>query len=67
MVARPGGLESSEGSQSFGTAHIFSYEEMSTEQRDDPDNRRISGRVVEDYDVQIVAPITGFIYRNVIA
>lgn len=67
MVARPGELKSDEGSQSFSTAHIFSYEEMTTEQRDDPDNRRISGRVVEDYDVQVVAPITGFIFRSVIA
>lgn len=66
MVARPGGLESTEGSQSFSTAHVFSYEEMTTEQRDDPDNRRISGRVVEDYDVQVVAPVTGFIFRSCI-
>jgi hypothetical protein len=67
IVARPGGLTSQEGSQSFSTAHVFAYEEMTVEQRDDPDNRRISGRVVEDYDVKIVAPVTGFIYRGCVA
>jgi hypothetical protein len=46
---------------------VFAYEEMTVEQRDDPDNRRISGRVVEDYDVKIVAPVTGFIYRGCVA
>jgi hypothetical protein len=66
MLARPGQLEALEGGQSFSTCHIFAYEEMTVEQRDDPDNRRIAGRVVEDYDVQIVAPVTGFIFRNCI-
>lgn len=66
MLSRPGGLTSSEGSQSFGTCHVFAYEEMSVEQRDDPNNRRIEGRVVEDYDVRVVAPIMGYIYRSCI-
>lgn len=66
LLARPGGLTSQEGSQSFSTAHVFAYEEMTTEQRDDADNRRISGRVVEDYDVKLVAPVTGYIYRGCI-
>lgn len=66
IMARPGGIESKEGSQSFSTAHVFAYEEMTVEQRDDPDNRRISGRVVEDYGVELVAPITGYIYRSCI-
>jgi hypothetical protein len=66
IVARPGGLTSTEGQQSFSTAHVFAYEEMTTEQRDDPDNRRIAGRVVEDYGVELVAPVTGYIYRGAI-
>lgn len=66
MVSRPGGLESNEGERSFSTCHIFAYEEMTTEQRDDPDNRRIAGRVVEDYDVKLVAPVCGYIYRSCI-
>lgn len=59
MCARPGGLVSEAGGPSFSTFHYFMYEEMTVEQRDDPDNRRITARVVEDYDVQMVAPATG--------
>lgn len=59
MGARVGSQVSEAGGPSFSTYHIFAYEEMTVEQRDDPDNRRITGRVVEDYDVAVVAPATG--------
>lgn len=56
MVARPGGLTSMAGGPSFSAFHVFAYEEMTVESKDDPDNRKIRGRVVEDNDVKMVAP-----------
>jgi hypothetical protein len=67
MCARPGGLTSPAGGPSFSTAHVMAYEEMTVEQRDDPDNRRIQGRVVDDFDVQIVAPATGYVLTAVLS
>jgi hypothetical protein len=64
LLARPGELVGFEGSPSFSTGHFFMYEEMTVEQRDDPDNRRIIGRVVEDYDFQVAAPASGFVITN---
>lgn len=64
VLARPGELVGFEGSPSYSTAHIFAYEEMTVEQKDDPDNRRINARIVEDYGVEIVAPVTAFHFKN---
>ena len=66
ILARPGDLVGFEGSPSFSTVHLFAYEEMTVEQKDDPDNRRINARIVEDYGVEIVAPITAFKLKNVV-
>ena len=60
LVARPGALTGIEGSPSFSFIHIHSYEEMSVESKDDPDNRRHKGRVVDDYSVDVVAPVAGY-------
>lgn len=67
MGVRTGGLVSQAGGPSFSTWHQFMYEEMTVEQRDDPDNRRITARVVEDYDVQVVAPATGCVCTNALS
>lgn len=64
MGTRVGGLDSPAGGPSFSTWHMFMYEEMTVEQRDDPDHRRTTARVVEDYDVQVVAPVTGAVCTN---
>ncbi len=67
MLARPGQLTGPAGGPSFSSAHIFAYEEMTVEQRDDQDNRRIMGRVVEDFDVEIVAPASAFIITHILS
>jgi hypothetical protein len=67
MCARPGQLTGPAGGPSFSTVHMFAYEEMTVEQRDDPDNRRIMGRVVEDFDTQVVAPASGFVITHVLS
>ena len=59
MVARPGQLVS-EGSSSFSTVAVFAYEEMTVESKDDSDNRRTKGRVVDDYAVALVSDISGY-------
>lgn len=59
LLARPGGLTSMEGASSYSTGHFFSYEEMTVETKDDPDNRRTSSRLVDDFDFQVVAPSSG--------
>lgn len=64
VLARPGKLVGFEGAPSFSALHLMMYEEMTVEQRDDPDNRRIAARVVEDYGVEVVAPVGGFIVQD---
>ena len=66
ILARPGDLVGFEGSPSYSTAHIFMYEEMTVEQKDDPDNRRINARIVEDFGVEVVAPVTAFRFSNAV-
>lgn len=64
LCARPGSLVSEAAGPSFGTVHIFVYEDMTVEQRDDPNNRRIEGRVVDDFGAFVVAPATGYVITH---
>lgn len=67
MLARPGALTCPEGARSFSTLQAFVYEDMTVESRTDPDNRRIVGRVVDDFDVRVTAPATGCICTNALS
>lgn len=67
FVTRKGGLVSPAGGPSFSSVHVFSYEEMTVEQRDDVDNRRIAGRVVDDYDVKLVSPASTYLVTSATA
>jgi len=62
ITSKPRGI-SSEGEQSldFSTVCYRFYEQMTTEQKNDADNRRQVGRVVEDYTAQNQAPQTGYL------
>jgi hypothetical protein len=64
MVARPGGIVSPAGGPNFGTITGFFYEEATVESRDDPDNRVHRGRVVEDYEYQVISPSSGYYLTN---
>lgn len=55
LLARPGELVGVAGGPSFSAVHFFMKEEMTVETKDDPDNRRKKGRVVEHYDCKVVA------------
>ena len=64
MVARPGGLEGVADAPNFSTLVMFALEEMTTEIKNDADNRRTIGRVVENIAVKNVAPATGILFQN---
>ncbi len=45
----------------------FFLEEMTVETFDKPEHRYADGNVVENYDYQIVAPITGLVAQQVLS
>ena len=65
FVSRPGGLIGVEGSTSFSTVQIFAFEDMTVENWDDPKDRRIEGRVIDNSTVELVAPVSGYLVANV--
>jgi hypothetical protein len=65
LVARPGEIVQVDGT--FSTIGLFMAEEMSVESRVEIDNRRTVGRVVEDFDIQVVSPISGYLITAVTA
>lgn len=66
FVSRVGGLVGVEGANSFSTLQIFAYEDMTVEQFNDPMNRRIEGRVIDNSVAAVVAPVGGFAIGNVL-
>jgi len=62
MCARPGGLVAPSGGPNFSTCQVLMKEEMTAETKRDDDNRRTKARVVENYDVEIVAPASGVLF-----
>lgn len=67
LLARPGALVSNAASgPSFSTIMAFFYEELTVETKDDPDNRRVNGRVVDDLAVVMTAGASGIFFRGCI-
>lgn len=65
ITSRPRGIvQSDEQTLDFSTFAFRFYEQMTTEQKSDPDNRREVGRVVEDYVVIMQAPQTGYLFTG---
>ena len=60
FLSRPGGLVGVEGAASFSTMQIFAYEDMTVEQFNDPMNRRLEGRVIDNSVAAVVAPVGGY-------
>jgi len=67
FVSRPGGLVGVEGSTSFSTCQIFAFEDMTVENWDDPKDRRIEGRVIDNSTSELVSPVSGVLVINVTA
>ena len=65
FVSRPGGLVGVEGSTSFATCQIFAFEDMTVENWDDPKDRRIEGRVIDNSTSELVAPVSGVLVADV--
>lgn len=66
LLARPGGLVSKAGSgPSFSTIMLFTLEELTVETKDDEDNRRTEGHVVDDVAPALTAPVSGFYFTGV--
>lgn len=65
LIARPGGLEAPEGPQ-FSTISMFVHNEMDmlSEKLEDIINKRTIISLVEGYDVQMTAPVTGFLFTS---
>lgn len=49
------------------TVTVFLYEDMTVENMEDPRNRRITGDVVDDYDVVVTSPKSGYLVTDVLA
>ena len=64
MCARPGGLVGVADAPNFSTCVIFAQEEMSVETLKDVNNRRVTGRVVENIAASVVAPVSGILFTN---
>jgi hypothetical protein len=64
LAARPGTIEGSYGGPALSAVTCFAYEEMTTETKRDKDNRRITGRVVEDYIHIMTAPESCVLFQN---
>lgn len=60
FATRPEGLVGTEGVPNFATCQMFAYEDMTVETKIDPDNRRQSGRVVDDFTTEVAAPTSGY-------
>lgn len=65
FLSRPGGLVGVEGAASFSTLQIFAYEDMTVEQFNDPMNRRLEGRVIDNSVAAVVAPVGGYAIGDV--
>ena len=67
LVARVGALDAGVvGAPTFSTITCFEYENMTAETKDDPDNRRVKGRVVDDIDVEMTASASGYLITAVL-
>ena len=66
ITSKPQGIVQAEDSSlDFSTFAMRFFEQMTTESKSDPDNRREVGRVVEDYSCTLQAPQTGFLITGV--
>lgn len=65
LLARPGGIEGFANSVNFSSLCLFAFEEMTTEIKEDVDNRLTKIRVVEDYDIKLTSPASAVLITNI--
>lgn len=68
LLSRPGGLvaRSANNGVNYSTVMSFMKEDMTTEAKDDPDNRRSKINVVDHTAEELTAPVSGFKFENVV-
>lgn len=68
ICSRPGGLIGVENAPSFSTISIFVWRdnEMLVETKNDVDNKRVLGRIIDTYAVVLTAPASGFLFTSAI-
>lgn len=66
MTARPGGVEGIAGDSNFSGGTLFVFEEMKVETFRDKKNRRVEGRIVDDYGFELTAPASCGMFQNVL-
>lgn len=66
LISRPGALVGEYGSPSFSTVTLFVYgkDDMTVETKHDVDNRRQMGRVVDNFQAVVTAPVAGFLFTS---
>ena len=67
LTSRVGAIEGDGTGPSFSTVTLFMHEEMSVVAEDDDFNRLVKGAVVEDYGIEITAPVSGFLFTDAVA
>lgn len=67
IAARPGELEGVADAPNFSTCVGFVKEEMTVETLNDVNNRRVTGRITDDYVYKMVAPASGFLFTGAAA
>lgn len=63
LLSRPGGLIGIENAPSFSSIQVFAHTEMQVEKKDDTDNKRVVSRIIENYDVKLVAPAASVLFK----
>lgn len=64
FASRPDGFTGVDGAPSYATLTLFVFEEMTVEHKSDPDNRRVAGRVVDDFVAKVTAPASGYLLTS---
>lgn len=66
MCSRPGGMVGVAGAPSFSTISIFVWEknDMLVETKNDTDNKRVVGRVVDTAAAVVTAPASGYLFTS---
>lgn len=60
------GPEDSNAAPTFSTVTCFMKEEMTVETKYDDGNRVHKSRIVENYDIELTAPVSGFLFQDLL-
>jgi hypothetical protein len=67
LLARPGGLVApAGGGPNFSTICMFAFEEMSVEEFQDSEHRRMTGNIVDDFAMVQTASVSGFKFEDIL-